>query len=454
MQNDTIYALSTPPGNGVAVIRISGPETEQTLRTIFHTGTKQGWESHHLYYGKLCAAKENASVIDECMAVLMRAPRSYTAEDVGELHCHGSVAVLRQTLALLASLGLRQAEPGEFTRRAFENGRIDLSQAEAVMDLIHSGSQAQARQALSQMEGTLYRGVVRLQDGLTDAIAQLEAAIDYPEEDWEDEIIVSLTPALEKIKTEIRTLYDTGAEGKILREGVKVALIGMPNAGKSTLLNALLGEERAIVTDIPGTTRDTLEEAISIDGWPVRLIDTAGLRQSADPIEKMGVERSRKRMEEADLLLLLVDASELLSQENRHLLQEMKDSGHPFLLVLNKNDCGIGIEEADLAGVSFISVSAKTGAGLDDLQKALVTVFADLPGSMENGVLVGNRRQLDALAVALEALEAALLALQGEDMDCVSIDLRSAWHALGQISGNSIEEGIVDRIFEKFCLGK
>ncbi len=454
--NDTIYALSTPPGNGVAVIRISGPECLVALKKCFtHRGE---YESHRLYYGRLRdMMRSDAADIDECMAVWMQAPRSYTAEDCAELHCHGSLAVLEQALALLSGMGLRPAEPGEFTRRAFENGRLDLSQAEAVMDLIHASATASAQSALRQVEGALARRVAAMQDQLTDAIAQIEAAIDYPEEDWEDEISEAVRPLMESTLSGIETLLAGGAQGRILREGLQVALAGRPNAGKSTLLNALLGEERAIVTDIAGTTRDTLEETISIDGLPVRLTDTAGLRESDDPVERIGVERSRRAMEEADVVLLLIDSGQSLSAEDVALLDRLHADNHAAIIVLNKEDLPTGIDEARLRekyDYPVVAISARDGSGLDALRGEIRAVWARLSPVEKPGLLVGNRRQLDALAAAERSLVSALDALEKTDMDCVTIDLRAAWHALGQISGNSVEEGIVDRIFEKFCLGK
>lgn len=464
--SDTIYALSTPPGNGVAVIRISGPQALDALRQCF---SRRGiFVSHMLYYGYIRdmrhsnttpdvandAPVADSTPIDEAMAVWMQAPRSYTGEDCAELHCHGSLAVLRQVLALLSSLGYRQAEPGEFSRRAFENGRMDLSQAEAVMDLIEASVKDAADAALAQLEGRLGRTVRALQDRLTDAIAELEAVLDYPEEDWEQGI--QIFPAIQAVREEMCALLATGGQGRMLREGVQVALVGRPNAGKSTLMNALLGSDRAIVTHIPGTTRDVLEEGLNIGGLPVRLYDTAGLRESGDLVERIGIERSRRTMAEADIVLLLLDASADLTEEDTALLREQDKSR--CIVVLSKGDLPQCITEAQIAPFTHspvVTIAAKEEQGLGALQDALLTLWQKLsPQGERSGTLVSNQRHLDALTQGIQAVDAAVVALQDAAYDCASVDLRDAWRALGEITGETVDESIIDRIFARFCLGK
>lgn len=453
MKNDTIYALSTPPGNGVAVVRISGPASLPTLQRVFsHRGN---YTSHMLYYGQVRDMDlTNSPAIDEAMAVWMQGPRSYTAEDCAELHCHGSRGVLAQVLELLSAKGLRQAEPGEFSRRAFENGRMDLSQAEAVMDLIEASAEGAASSALAQLEGRLGRNVRDLQQRLTDVIAELEAVLDYPEEDWEQG--PAITPPVEALRADVAALLAGGRQGRILREGLQVALAGRPNAGKSTLLNALLGSDRAIVTPLPGTTRDVLEESLNIGGLAVRLFDTAGLRDSEDLAERLGVERSRRTMADADLLLLLLDASQPLSEEDVALLEENDEPR--CLVLLSKGDLPPLLNEAALrpyTGRPVFSISAQEERGLETLKTALLAQWQQLaPPSDHAGLLVSNRRHLDALQCAQNALDAALAALNDCAYDCASVDLREAWRTLGEITGETLDETIIDRIFSRFCLGK
>ena len=450
MDNNTIYALATPLGAGVAVVRISGPKSEPALRALFsHRGD---YESHRLFHGNVIFDGE---IIDDAMAVLMRAPKSYTGEDVAEFHIHGSPAVAKKLLAALARLGLRLAEPGEFTRRAFENGKLDLSAAEAVMDLVSASAEESAKAALAQLKGSMFLAVTALQDELTDAIARAEAGIDYPEEDWESDIADELRPALEAIGARLQRLIDSGAQGRCLREGLRVVLCGRPNAGKSTLLNALVGEDRAIVTAVPGTTRDLIEEQVDWKGIPVRLIDTAGLREAADEVEQIGVGRARQAIEEADLLLALFDSSRPLNDEDRSVLSAVR--ARPALAVLTKGDLPAVLskdELQELSGLPAVTVCAREEGGLGELEEAVSRFFESLAPADREQVVVTNRRHLDALCRAKEGVEAARAAMEQYDLDCATIDLRRAWSALGQITGRTVDSAIIDRIFEKFCLGK
>ncbi len=448
--NDTIYALATPLGNGVAVIRISGPKSESAVCALF--SKKAGFESHRLYHGLILNGEQP---VDDAMAVIMRAPKSYTGEDSAELHIHGSPAIAKKVLELLSRLGLRLAEPGEFTRRAFENGKLELSQAEAVMDLVCAAAESQAKAALDQLRGSLVAPVADLQDRLTDAIARAEAGIDYPEEDWEGEIADELIPALCEVKDRLQKLADGGIQGRIIRDGLKVALCGRPNVGKSTLLNALLGENRAIVTALPGTTRDIIEERVDWKGLPVRLIDTAGLRRAGDEAEQIGIERARSAMQEADLALILFDGAQPFSTEDEQIAAEAK--GLPALAVVTKGDLPQVVSASQISertGLGAVSASALAQDGLDALKTAVYAFFESRSPAEKPDALVTNRRHLDAVLSALESVESAVIALKKQDLDCATIDLRRAWRALGEISGLTVDEAIVDRIFEKFCLGK
>lgn len=448
--DDTIYALSTPAGNGVAVIRISGAEAQEALQACFSYSGQ--YESHRLYYGKIV---DGLREIDEAMAVLMVGPRSYTGEDCAELHCHGSNAVLRSVLNLLAKLGYRQAEPGEFTKRAFLNGRLDLSQAEAVMDLIHASYDRSAKIALEQLQGGESKQIIQLQDKLTDAIAALEAGIDYPEEDWEDQITIDIKKTLSDVYSEIEALIQSGRQGRIVREGLRVALVGRPNVGKSTLLNTLLGEERAIVTDIPGTTRDTLEEEITIAGLRIRLVDTAGIHESGDEVEQIGIARARNLMQAADLVLCLLDGSKPCQPEDKKILEEV--SHLPIIVVITKVDLSQELMTSELnidSNIPIVSISAKENNGIQILCDEIEKFFDCLAPDEMPPVIVTNRRHIDALTESINALENALGALETADLDCITIDLRRAWFALGKITGQTVDESIIDRIFSKFCLGK
>lgn len=448
--NDTIYALATPLGHGIAIIRVSGPRAEEVITHFFsHKGT---YDTHHLYYGHVIV---DGTIIDESMAVLMRAPNSYTAEDCVEFHCHGSRAIVKTLLSALSRYGLRIADPGEFSRRAFENGRIDLAQAEAVMDLIHSDAERSAQAALDQLQGHLSNEIVQLQDNLTDAIAELEAMIDYPEEDWLEETWGSIDKKLTIIRDHLFSILKKSEHILVLREGFKIAFIGRPNAGKSTLFNVLLGTDRAIVTQYAGTTRDILEETIVIDGYPVRLIDTAGLHDTEDVIEQIGIERTNEQMDRSDLVFVLLDTSSPLTAEDIALLERTQNRRR--CIVLTKNDLP---PQWDLSSLSIssndhmASISAKTESGIQDLQESIASIIAEQIPSEMHSSLLHNQRHIDAVQQAYQFMEDALQSIKQGDMDCVSIDARRAWSSLGEITGLTIDEDIIDRIFSTFCLGK
>jgi tRNA modification GTPase len=473
---DTIAAPATPPGQGgVAILRISGPRAAEVLARVFRARSGEpveAWPSHRLTLGTLAAP--DGSPIDEAMAVLMRAPRSYTREDVAELHCHGGPWVVGEALRLAVAAGARTAEPGEFTRRAFEHGRIDLSQAEAVMALIGAQGERAAREALRQAQGGVSRFVIEARAEATRLLAGVEAALDFPEEIGDAEANESFTTGGRALAASLRGACDPRT-GRLLREGLDVVLAGRPNVGKSTLLNALLGEDRAIVTDAPGTTRDTLTERLMLDGLAVRLTDTAGLREGGDAAEALGVARARAALDRADVLLLVLDASAPLTPEDRALLAEVGARAQPRIIALNKADLPARISMQDVEAAAggptespeeacgarpkatppasvIVGVSARTGEGVPALRAALRDQAA-LPGSQHAALT--QARHIAAAEDAASALEDACAALDaGMPPDVAAIDLHRALDALGSVTGETLREDVIDAIFVHFCVGK
>ncbi|MGI6175850.1 MAG: tRNA uridine-5-carboxymethylaminomethyl(34) synthesis GTPase MnmE [Christensenellales bacterium] len=441
----TIFALSTPPGVGaVAIIRISGPASRDTLQRIF--SSRSTLQHATLRYGEL---RDGDALIDDAMAVFFEAPNSYTREDMAELHCHGALSVVRRVMQLLSDCGLRLAEPGEFTKRAFLNGRIDLTQAEAVMDLIASVSEQSRNASLLQMKGALSREITACRDALLDLLAFIEASIDYPEESLDE---VRIDTSIDTVLNALITLRASYGAGKLLREGVKIAIAGRPNVGKSSLLNALLGRERAIVTDIPGTTRDVIEESLQVNGLQLLLYDTAGIRETADTIERLGVERSGTAVEESDAVLFVLDTSQPFSEEDALVWSRVQKK--PSIVALNKTDGGAVLTQAQaqtLLGQEILPVSAVTGEGLDKLLDALYTAGVQ---NANLSALTINERHLQAIQKSIGALQEVRAALGSVDEECLSIDIRRAWEALGEIIGDTATEDLLDRIFSQFCLGK
>lgn len=436
---DTVFALATPIGGAVAVIRISGSETYAALSKLFSGKL----EPRMLSYGSLRST--GGEVIDQCMAVYFPAPKSYTGEDMGEIHIHGGYAVSRRALTALEEAGLRNAEPGEFTRRAFMNGKMDLSRAEAVMDVINASSKRGAESALEQLSGKLYQRITEIENSLMNTLAGIDAAIDYPEE-LEEDTVSGLPSLLTSAKDDIDALIKGGMASRVVREGARIAILGRPNAGKSSLFNALLGEDRAIVTPIEGTTRDILEGELLIHDLPVRLFDTAGLRETADQAESIGVERAREIIEKADLLIIAVDPDAGLTAEERNLLV----SDRPKICVVSKSDLTRGKEilaEARSLGTEALSVSSVTGEGMD----ALLLSIADRISPERESSLVTNSRHIAALQSASRAIESAMDAY---DIDCAATDIRAALISLGEITGSSVDGEVIDRIFATFCVGK
>lgn len=437
---DTIAAPATSTGGALCVIRISGPAAKTVLQNVF-TGTI----SHRmLSYGWLKAGEE---IVDEVTAVYFEAPKSYTGEDMAEIYTHGGRAVVRRALNTLYAAGARMAEPGEFTKRAFLNGKMDLSKAEAVMDLISSEAEKSAKSAALQLEGSISREIDALYETVTDALSGVDAAIDYPEELEED--VYSLLPStLSEVKARMESLIKGSLKGRILREGYRVVLLGRPNAGKSSLLNALLGRERAIVTELEGTTRDTIEEPAEFSGLPVLLTDTAGIRETSDRVESIGVQRARAAMEQADLLLLCFDGNHPFGEEEEALLFETE--GRNRLAVLCKQDTAGELTLSLLAEKTKLpcaAVSARNGEGVEELKERIASL-AD-PG--EESVLITNARHAESLKKAKSHLESAMEAF---DADCIATDLHLVLEELGAITGKEAGEDVIDRIFSRFCVGK
>lgn len=458
LEFDTIAAIATALGEGsVGIIRVSGPDSIRIADQIFRSGKKlEDAETHTLHYGYIVDPKTDQRV-DEVLVALMRAPRSYTTEDVVEVHCHGGIVVVQRVLQLVLAAGARLAEPGEFTKRAFLNGRIDLSQAEAIIDLIRSKTDTSMKMALKQVEGRLSSKIRSLRHTMIELLAHIEVTIDYPEHDVEDVAVRRIIRQGNEMLDAINSLLETAHTGRILREGIRTVIIGRPNVGKSSLLNALSQTERAIVTDIPGTTRDILEEQISIRGIPLQIIDTAGIRETEDVVERIGVERSRGALEEADLVLFMLDASRELTSGDRELLNQAE--GKPAVIILNKLDLPRLIETDDIKQIApasaIVEMSIKEGQGIEQLEKEVERLF--LSGGIEGkeAAYVSNVRHISLLEKARQQLEDAVHSAEaGMTLDLVAVEIRDAWETLGEVIGEAVGEDLLDQIFSQFCLGK
>ena len=461
--NDTIAAIATPLSpSAIGILRLSGPGAVAVVNQVFtpfHGVSMAERPDRVLVYGAL--RDRDGAVIDHCLCTVSRAPGSYTGEDTAELQCHGSPAALTLGLEALFAAGARQAKPGEFTRRAFLNGKLDLTRTEAVADLIHAETPAAVRQAAGQLGGALARVADGIYDRLTDLCAHFHAVLDYPDEDIEPFEAGELSAALDSAAEELDALAATYQRGRLLNEGVPCAIVGRPNAGKSTLFNALLGYERAIVTPIPGTTRDTVEERAGFGGVLLRLIDTAGLRESEDAVERLGVERSRAALERAELILAVVDGTERpLAKETVELLRTVERAGKPWIFVatkkdLTKNSGSIGvIASGGRPAAPSVEVSALTGEGLDQLERAVAALFPQNTDS-QAGALLTNARQAEAANRARSAINRGAEALRvGLPPDAVVADVEEAMSALGELTGRTVSEDVTTRIFQRFCVGK
>ena len=452
---DTIAAAATPAvPSAIGILRLSGPKAAEIAAAVFRPaagGTLTDQPPRKLVYGTLL--DKNGVPIDQVLATWSKGPNSYPGEDTAELQCHGSPAVLSLGLEALFTHGARQALPGEFTRRAFLNSRMDLAQAEAVIDLIDAETAEGARNAYGQLTGALSRRVEAIYDGLTDVLAHFHAVLDYPDEDIDPFTADTIRSALTAALTQLDTLLATYYRGSLLTEWVTCAIVGRPNVGKSSLLNALLGYDRAIVTAVPGTTRDTLEERVRLGGALLRLVDTAGVRETGDEVERLGVERSRAAMERSKHILVVLDLSRPADGEDMALVRQAVSLA-PTTLVLNKADLPRRLEPAEeWSAIPAVSLSAKTGQGLDELGKQIA---AALPaGADEAGSLLTNARQAEAATRARRAVSAALEGLEaGMTPDALLTDAEEALAALGELTGRSIRDDITDRIFSRFCVGK
>lgn len=458
MLNDTIAAISTPLGEGgIAVIRVSGDEAVPLVERIFRSKTKLSVaETHTVHYGFIIEPA-SAQKVEEVLVTLMKAPRSFTMEDVVEVSCHGGIVSVKKVLDLLLQQGVRLAEPGEFTKRAFLNGRIDLTQAEAVIDLIRAKSDRAFKVALKQVEGNLSKQIKHLRYVLVELMAHVEVNIDYPEHDVEEMTNTFIKSKCDTVMLDIDRLLVTAEQGKILREGIETAIVGKPNVGKSSLLNELAQENRAIVTDIPGTTRDVIEEFVNIGGIPLKLLDTAGIRETSDLVEQIGVERSKTALAEADLILLVLNSNEELEFDEIALMKQLADK--QTIVILNKTDLTrkLNVEQVLIyfPQERIVELSLIENKGIEDLEKAIAAIFFE--GKLESSDLtyVSNIRHISLLKQAKRSLQDALDANeQYVPIDMIQIDIRAAWEQLGEIIGDSVGESLIDQIFTQFCLGK
>jgi tRNA modification GTPase len=457
-KEDTIAAVATPAGEGsIGIVRVSGPDAERIARQIFHrtaNGQNCKLRSHMLYHGTIRDPQSN-SVLDEVLLTVMRRPHSYTGEDVVEVNCHGGPLLVRRILGLVLSQGARHADPGEFTKRAFLNGRIDLAQAEAVIELIRARTESGLNLAVNQVRGELSKWVGELREQLLNVVVQVEAAIDFPEEEIELLQRHELIAEIDALSRKIHMLINSYEWGRLFREGARVCICGRPNVGKSSLLNALLGEERVIVTAIPGTTRDVIEESIKLGGIPVVLWDTAGIRQTEDDIEKIGVDLSRQHFESADVVMLVLDGSEPLTAEDLSLIAAAKT--RKALVVVNKRDLPLGLDLHSLHALAgdleVVPISTIQGTGLDQLKLALRNVV--LGTNSEPPIVITNERHKAALVRGARFLSDAALALSsGQPPELVAVDLQGARDALEEIIGAVKSDDILERIFSSFCIGK
>ncbi|RKJ47930.1 tRNA uridine-5-carboxymethylaminomethyl(34) synthesis GTPase MnmE [bacterium 1XD42-54] len=460
MKGDTIAAISTAAGgSGIGIIRVSGSEAISVVDRVYRSKKNRkriaDQDSHTVHYGYIY---DGDDPVDEVLVVLMRAPRSFTAEDTVEINCHGGVYAMKKVLDAVIKHGARPAEPGEFTKRAFLNGRLDLSQAEAVMDIIQSENEYALQSSLSQLKGSVFQKIKRLREDILYEIAFIESALDDPENISLDGYPEGLAEKTGNMLKELKDLIVSADNGRLIKEGVQTVILGKPNAGKSSLMNALIGEERAIVTNIAGTTRDTLEETIHFEGITLKLIDTAGIRQSEDMVEKIGVERAKEKAANADLILYVVDSSTQPDENDREILNYLSDK--KAVILLNKSDLVQETTEEkiqDFIGKEYpiISISVKENKGIDLLEKKIKEMFYTGNISFNHEIYITNARQKASLIRAEESLKKVQESISfGMPEDFFTIDLMSACEALGEITGETASEDLINEIFGKFCMGK
>lgn len=459
-EEKTIAAIATSSKNGsISIIRVSGGEALSCVSKIFGNSGGESidltkCQTHTIQYGFIC--DENGNTVDEVLVLIMKAPRSYTAEDVVEIHCHGGHLICQMVLQLLLNTGIRAAEPGEFTKRAFLNGRIDLSQAEAVMDVIQAENQIALGNSLSQLRGNIKEKIKNLREILLTDIAFLEAGIDDPEHISLDEFSDTLSSHVEMLKKEVSLLLENSGNGRIIKEGIRTVIAGRPNVGKSSFMNRMLREDRAIVTDVPGTTRDTLEEELRIGSAVFRLIDTAGIHETNDVVESIGIEKTKKAIEQADFVLCILDAASQITEEDISILNLCKEK--QGIVLMNKSDLKSMIREEDIYDIcpkKILHISASTGEGMEELEQEITSLFLSEDIDYNKEIYITNARQKQALLDTMKSLERLEESIQsGMPEDFYSIDMTDAYEYLGKIIGETVEDDIVNKIFHDFCMGK
>ena len=459
MDFDTITSISTPMGEGaIGIVRLSGPQAIE-IGDILYKGKKKlsEVETHTINYGHIIDPETNETV-EEVMVSVLRAPKTFTREDIIEINCHGGILTINRILELTMTYGARMAEPGEYTKRAFLNGRIDLSQAEAVMDFIRSKTDRASKVAMNQIEGRLSDLIKKQRQSILEILAQVEVNIDYPEyDDVEDATTDFLLEQSKRIKEEINQLLETGAQGKIMREGLSTVIVGRPNVGKSSMLNNLIQDNKAIVTEVAGTTRDVLEEYVNVRGVPLRLVDTAGIRDTEDIVEKIGVERSRKALSEADLILFVLNNNEPLTEDDQTLFEVNKNED--VIVIINKTDLEQRLDVSELremiGDMPLIQTSMLKQEGIDELEIQIKDLFFGGEVQNQDMTYVSNSRHISLLKQARQSIQDAIDAAEsGIPMDMVQIDLTRTWEILGEIIGESASDELIDQLFSQFCLGK
>ena len=448
--NDTIAAISTTTGVGaISIIRISGPEAIKITNKIFKEKDLTKVESHTIHYGHI---EYKNKIEDEVLVSIMKAPKTFTTEDVVEINCHGSIIVTKKILEILLTLGCRLAEPGEFTKRAFLNGRIDLIEAEGVMDLINSTSEAEKKLALNQIEGKVSNLIKDLRQKILEVLAQIEVKIDYPEyEDIEEVTYNDLNNNINDVEKEIKRIIKESENGKLIKEGIKTAIIGRPNVGKSSLLNSLLQEEKAIVTNIAGTTRDTVEGTITIEGIKLDLVDTAGIRKTSDVVESIGVNKSLETIDKADLILLVLNNNEKLTDYDKELLEKIKNKKH--IIIINKIDLEKKLENIEDNNV--IKISALNNSGIEELKNKIIEMYDLEKIKSKDATYLTNARGLSLLKQSEEIIKDIKNGIKTEQpIDMIEIDLKLIWEKLGEITGETYQEELINQLFSQFCLGK
>ncbi len=454
--SDTIAAISTSPGiGGIGIIRMSGEDCFQILEKIFKPKNKQSIEKIKGYTMKFGKIVDNDSIIDEVLVSYFKAPKSYTSENMCEINSHGGVVIMNKILDLCIKNGANLAEPGEFTKRAFLNGRIDLSQAEAVIDVINAKTDKEAEVSLKQLEGSLSEKIEKIRKIVISVMADIEATIDYPEYDLEEVTNAKIMKVLDEVDILLESLEKSFYNGKILREGISTAIIGRPNAGKSSLLNLILNEERAIVTDIEGTTRDTIEEFISIDGIPLKIIDTAGIRNAKDEVEKIGVEKAMDIAKRSDIIIAIFDSSKNLNEEDKKILELLKDKN--AIILLNKIDLEKKVNAEEFKEISkpIIEISTKTKEGIDDLYKEISKMFKLKEIANDGETIVSNVRHKNIIINSRKNLEKVRETIKNSmPIDIISTYLKEIIEELGKITGETVTDDVITEIFSKFCLGK